>query len=223
MKTVITITGVDDASKFVPGILPGVAYPFVEWGILWSGEHKCGQPRFPSVETIEGLASQGVPLALHLCGKASKSFQKGTDEYLPEAFYCGAFSRIQINGYKPGTVKNFLLEDDPGLFILQSNNLETRTDVVNDALLYGCSVLYDTSGGRGITTPKLPTCNPQACGGYAGGINPSNVASIVEQAKVSGFKWIDMETGVRDGNDHMDIDKVVQVLKQCEPYVGYSL
>ena len=58
--------------------------------------------------------------------------------------------------------------------------------------------------------------------GYAGGINPGNVADkltfLMENEMVGDF-WIDMESGVRT-DDWFDIDKVRRVLEICEPIIS---
>ena len=82
------------------------------------------------------------------------------------------------------------------------------------------SVLLDASGGQGIDTPikVLPNADKPFKVGYAGGINPDNVADklayLIQHNEVGDF-WIDMESGVRT-DDWFDTDKVRRVLAICK-------
>ena len=78
------------------------------------------------------------------------------------------------------------------------------------------SVLLDASGGQGINT-DIEILNLPNKVGYAGGINPDNVADKLTYLLdncTSPF-WIDMESGVRT-NDWFDVEKVKQVLRICD-------
>lgn len=84
----------------------------------------------------------------------------------------------------------------------------------------GIQLLFDDSKGRGQSPdswPKLKTAQgtPLFCG-YAGGINPSNIAEqlpLIEEAAAGHPYWIDMETGVRTHNQ-FDLEKATSVLYQ---------
>jgi phosphoribosylanthranilate isomerase len=81
-------------------------------------------------------------------------------------------------------------------------------------------MLLDASGGRGIDTPiEILKTNIKV--GYAGGINPDNVADklsfLLEHVNTGEF-WIDMESGVRT-DDWFDLDKVVKVLGICQQVI----
>jgi phosphoribosylanthranilate isomerase len=69
--------------------------------------------------------------------------------------------------------------------------------------------LYDLSGGRGKAPAKWP---PHPGGerlhGYAGGIGPHNAAEVVGKIDSAGPFWLDMEGGVRDAQDRLDLEKV---------------
>ncbi len=85
---------------------------------------------------------------------------------------------------------------------------------------YGYSMLLDASGGRGIDTPiEILKTNVKV--GYAGGINPDNVADKLEYLfeNIPGDFWIDMESGVRT-DDWFDLDKVIKVLEICQPIIN---
>jgi phosphoribosylanthranilate isomerase len=83
-------------------------------------------------------------------------------------------------------------------------------------------VLLDASGGQGIDTPvEVAPAFSALKVGYAGGINPDNVAEkltyLLEHVETGDF-WIDMESGVRT-NDWFDLDKVYTVLEICQSII----
>ncbi|EEF26397.1 conserved hypothetical protein [Ricinus communis] len=86
------------------------------------------------------------------------------------------------------------------------------------------SVLLDSSRGKGVTPdawapPRVWSGQPLHTG-YAGGISPENIervldateAAIREHGNPGARYWLDMETGVRTGNQ-FDLQKVEQVLR----------
>ena len=85
--------------------------------------------------------------------------------------------------------------------------------------------LYDNSGGKGVAVQAsdLP-CMPNRLGqiyGFAGGLNPENVASTVEaltiRAEYGAIYWIDMETGVRNEAGKFSVKRCRRV---CEAVFG---
>jgi hypothetical protein len=79
--------------------------------------------------------------------------------------------------------------------------------------------LFDRSGGRGEAPGAWPRTRLRAFGriqGYAGGITPSNVLSVlrrIAETKPDGRPhWIDMESGVRTGG-WLDLDKCEAVCR----------
>ena len=56
--------------------------------------------------------------------------------------------------------------------------------------------------------------------GYAGGISPDTIENVLQSLdhNVLGLTWIDMESGVRDDNDYLDLDKVEFILKKAANY-----
>jgi len=87
-------------------------------------------------------------------------------------------------------------------------------DVTNHA------VLFDESAGRGISPDSWDAPLAGHFCGYAGGMNPDNVArniDIISKVAAGQTTWIDMETGVRT-NDHFDLGKVRRVLDIAGPF-----
>ena len=82
------------------------------------------------------------------------------------------------------------------------------------------AILFDASAGRGVAPEGWPAPIPDHFCGYAGGINPGNVARHIELIKEAGAEdtWIDMESGVRTEN-RFDLDKVREVLKIAAAHI----
>jgi len=204
----VTITGADDSVNPEDLIKISQDFPFVEWGILVS-EKRRGTPRYPTHKWITSLRTPRLPhLALHLCGSSARETLLGQDQWvmMPD------FERVQINGYVPGKYHGLVFIGREG-FILQCRNLRDLYKVATDAEQIGASILYDVSGGLGISPANWPNIPTGARMGYAGGINETNIVHVLEEIDIDNpHTWIDLETGARDDNDQFDLDKVRQIL-----------
>ena len=83
------------------------------------------------------------------------------------------------------------------------------------------SILFDQSGGRGqILDLSDINLNPYIKAGYAGGINPDNVADILMKLfkKTNHPFWIDVESGVRT-RDYLDLEKVYKLLTNAKEVI----
>lgn len=81
--------------------------------------------------------------------------------------------------------------------------------------------LYDSSGGHGKTTPVWLPPKGKYCG-YAGGLTPENLeVEIPKIAAVVGNHpiYLDMESGVRDSDDHFDLSRAELILKIAKEWV----
>lgn len=201
----LTFTGADDGVG-VGGMLDiGQHYP-VEWGILFSKTRQ-GTPRYPSLNWVRALTMEasrrGVRLSAHLCGEYSRLVAQGQPCGLEPLL--GAFARVQVNStatVDPTTVVRWSRTIGP---IPPRPILQCRGDFPHST---DVDWLYDPSGGQGLH----PSCWPSAPAGmqvgYAGGLNPSNIARVaaaVGNPHVS--YWLDAETGLRDGADRFSLDK----------------
>ena len=122
------------------------------------------------------------------------------------------FDRVQINtadpNVKPALISNWAQH------VEVSAILQCRGDFPE---VSGVEFLFDASGGRGLAPNSWPQGMPRRCG-YAGGLNPDNVAAAVADIGTkASLYWIDMETGVRDDHDRFSIDKCQAV---CEAVYG---
>ena len=112
MITTVTVTGADDSVK--PSDLAEVAaeYPFVEFGILFSGTKNRvrivegdppipNKPRFPSFDWMMELLCHVEPkshlaLSCHLCGQSARDFLEGVFLGGPQPINTH-FRRCQVN------------------------------------------------------------------------------------------------------------------------------
>ncbi len=231
LKTV-TITGADDAVDPQDLVALARAYPFCEIGILMSIKH--GKPRFPSRGWIDRLydAIQDEPchtaLAVHICGQWVLDLLVGRWDCAPSIpSICG---RIQINcGSNPGIFDRHRFVTAMR-HVIPGTTIIIQSDGINDHILDASVVaginakpLFDRSGGRGVLPDRgWPAAYVNGCG-YAGGLNPSNVAEqLAEIAKVCGQVpiWIDAETGLRDEKDKFSLIKAEAFLKAAKQFVS---
>jgi phosphoribosylanthranilate isomerase len=215
----VTITGADD--QVDPFALVALArdFPFVEWGVLFS-EKRTGTPRYPSTTWVEGLVGLDLRLSAHLCGQMARDTAGGR---LTTALGRTRFERLQINGYERTYLVGVsrLADCINHEIILQARGEEALQSVANDAtLLPRASVLFDPSGGRGIESFSWPKAPLGIRMGYAGGIAPENVETVVSQILaanghlLSRTIWLDMESGVRTSNDAFSLPRVREVLER---------
>ena len=220
-----SITGADDAVDPQELLKLSSEFPFAEWAILLLPA-RTGTARFPSTEWIRNFSklAQGLHTAMHLCDGALLGFIRGDTEILG---LMSGFKRIQLNlkfgdvegKYDPADLVKRVRDNAQFQFIIQYGKdkqslLPLLADVPNHA------VLYDDSAGRGISPDSWEPPLPGHFCGYAGGLNPANVAQQIEIiSKVApGYTtWIDMETGVRT-DDKFDLSKVRRVLELSKPY-----
>lgn len=221
----VSITGADDVVAIADLNAIGAEYPFVEWAVLWLPE-QAGKSRCPSLAWIENFIAtcEGAHKALHLCGSAFLGFSQNKPDVMR---MMKGFNRIQLNlefgnvegKYDLAAMLSQIRAHPEFEFIIQYTDrrrdlLPLLKDIPHHA------ILFDQSAGRGIAPDSWPApINGHFCG-YAGGINPDNIAGNIEKiAKESGSAqiWVDMESGVRT-NDRFDLAKVRRVLELSKPF-----
>jgi len=226
--THVTLTGADDDVTIDDLNAIAHRYPFAEFALLFMPE-QIGTPRCPSISWINDFREyyQGKHTAMHLCGEGFIGFTEERDDILETM---KGFDRIQLNlefgavegRYDPDAMIAQIKANPAHEFIIQytadkSALLPTLADIPSHALL------FDGSAGQGITPDAWPQpIDGHKCG-YAGGINPDNIGTVlkaIDATVTSGYEtWIDMETGVRT-NDRFDLDKVREVLQSVKD-TGY--
>jgi hypothetical protein len=180
-----------------------------------------------------------MTLAAHLCGTRVNEVLDGDDSFLSSLYALG-FHRVQINATAvngvdtsdlEGAVPKLLslIEKHDNLeFIIQKNGetkplwhgiLELPAGVPKNV-----TMLVDESKGTGILASSWPQPPVNYDIGYAGGIGPSNIKSVLQDVMVAGNGreiWIDMESSLRtidtNGNDAFDLNKCFQCINAvCE-------
>eukprot|EP01031_Cornospumella_fuschlensis_P044000 gene44000-53791_t len=173
-------------------------------------------------------------LAAHLCRDRCQQIIEGDFNFINQLAQQG-FQRMQINA----TAANGVVVEAERLSDYASNikaaaqslnqvefifqyNTET-TPIFEHLLAAGIpsnvSILYDASCGKGVAIQSFPspTLHPATKCGYAGGIGPKTIDSVLaavsDVAKTSSFPvWIDMESSLRAsvaGKDEFSIGSVM--------------
>jgi hypothetical protein len=217
LPTFITFTGADEWTDI--GRMQALAdlYP-IEWGILFSPKRQGIDPRYPPMTFVRKLVNAiGLhhDLAAHLCGDHtlhvidSHALPVDLDDML---LY--HFGRAQLNGapvHAAKQISTWAACRNVGPVMQCADGWPSATSV---------DWLYDKSGGRGKVPASWPAHPPAGRRiGFAGGLNPENVAQHIEA--IAGSRdltyWIDMETGVRDDDNRFSLDKCQAV---CEAVYG---
>lgn len=229
MKTLshCTLTGVDERTDLGQIAELSRTYPIVEWGFLYSPKRQ-GQPgRYPSVDFLlsafEALPAQ-VGVALHICGAGVPQFIDAEPVVSRLVQLVGQRGgRLQLNFNARTTEDGFTLSQlhaciagHPSVqFITQMNGAnadvwQALKDLPNHA------VLFDASGGKGVSADQWFSPLQGVSCGYAGGLGPGNVAEeLMKIRSVTGNVafWIDMEGKLRDTDDWFDLSAARSVLE----------
>ena len=213
--TFVTLTGVDAATPQTRLIDLSARFPKVEWGILLG---RAETPRYPSIDLINKWADRreqhGLRMALHLCGGFARRWIENDAEIVALA---RRFDRIQVNVVASRIDLPMLVD---GIRFVRHTNIITQHNAANEVLtasVMDCpnhSILFDTSGGRGVAPSAWPISFPGKACGYAGGLGPDTVAeqlALISQVAAAGY-WIDMEGQIRT-NDLFDLDRCERVLE----------
>lgn len=228
----VTITGADDSVHVEQLVALSERYPFVEWGILLSQSAMGIKYRFPSMNWLNHLSRNMVPMQLsgHICGRWVQDMLAGTGYSLKldlsHVLHC--FQRLQWNFH----AEHHLVRQEMMPDVLHSLKQQHifQMDGVNENLLtamrlQGINVvpLFDLSGGAGIVPAEWPPAINGLYCGYAGGLGPMNLEyELGRIAKAAGDAtiWIDMERRVRSQADRrFDLLKVEACLRIAEHWV----
>ena len=227
----MTCTGCDDHTNLDQMLTLQKEFPFLEFGILVHSS-KLGLGRYPSERWLQSLLARRnefTHLAMHVCGEKTLDFVfKPNKAYSYFAMIAKEFPRIQLN-LPAGYFDRLDINEFIGFFsnlhphqeiITQHNKAHENLHIVVGEPNH--AVLFDSSGGRGITRQSWPTPLPKKenrCG-FAGGLSPENLEKelpLLQAAAGDQEFWIDMETGVRT-NDRFDLSKVrrcAEIVRRC--------
>jgi len=225
-----TLTGIDQSVSLEALRQLVQEYPFVEFGVLYS-KTRAGKGRYPALDWIDYLANNaeelGLPrLALHICGTAVGEFIEGGDIVQ----LASKFGRIQLN------FRSEKFETDAIVRAIQLVAPQCRVITqVNDANAnlgerlryrncYNHEMLFDKSGGKGISPDDWPAVDRISGGkyGYAGGLGPENLAAElprIAQAAGDAPVWIDMEGKLRNADDQFDVERARACLAAVQSYL----
>lgn len=222
----VTLTGVDEQTDLNRLWELADQYPFAEFGILYSLSNQ-GSGRYPTLNWLDNIVkraeSNPIPLALHVCGSMVRHLLNNTDSI----DQIHIFERIQLNFVSRVGDQELLsslcdrFKDH--IFITQhfpSNNMLHTSKIRENH-----SILFDTSGGRGIIRKEWPNPFDSVVCGYAGGLGPDNLKEqlpLIEVASQGKPFWIDMESNLRT-EDKFDLNKVEQVLEICHKYMDAAI
>ena len=191
-------------------------------GILFRPDLE-GTPRYASKAWVDKLchvnktAHEHMRLAGHLCQSRCQEVLEGDATFVTELQTMG-FSRVQINATAANGVlvdkaktafyvQNMrnVMEAVPSLqFIIQDND-ETKSlwsKLVESEVppVKNMSLLFDASCGKGILATSFPAPMEKIPCGYAGGMGPGNIASVLDSVRAAADGqpvWIDMESSLR--------------------------
>jgi hypothetical protein len=225
----ITFTGIDGKTDLGALWELQQQYPIAEFGVLVAKNWRENGNRYFNPSYLDALDGRGLNLSAHLCGSIARAAVRGDFEPFRDwaRSFPFTFNRCQLNiATSKENPNSFELCLDTLLFdeiILQQKSVDDCELYFNSNTNKYVTVLLDASGGDGIDTPIRVLKGRKV--GYAGGINPDNVAEkltfLMENEAVGDF-WIDMESGVRT-DDWFDINKVVKVLEICNDVLnGYK-
>jgi len=239
--TKVTFTGADDTTNLKDLKQISKEYPFVEWGILYSEKQSGKGGRYPTEDKIKELThyKNGINTAVHLCGKVVADFLKTGFLMIDKDLYNHA-DRVQLNFNAKRNVPDMqrLMNGidfhlvRPGheyqnnmhkrvIFQVNENNQQFIDGIAPFVNSNDYHFLFDASGGRGTEIKNIPQPIEGKYCGYAGGLNPDNLKSVLEKLEKQLPEdleiWIDMETGVRT-NDVFSLSKVKKCLKIISEY-----
>lgn len=226
----VTLSGLDDGIDYEDIERFAEEYPRTEFGILLNTIRGGADKRYPSLEWIQGLKDRRVgKLAGHFCGMTSRHLIDGIvpkfDRF--SGYPIEIFDRIQINfAGKEYSSDNRefskILKETGKLFIFQMDGVnDWRLDDVRQRGVKAIP-FYDRSFGRGILPDSYPEGIAGLMCGYGGGLNPENIETELGKIAAAVGKlrscWIDLETGLRDGDDNFDFSRASAVLEVAAQY-----
>ena len=201
----LTITGADNQTPIEKMLSLSEAFPFLEWGILIS-KKSLGKISYPDLEWLDRLSSvsSSMNISGHICGIWLHEILQGRfpGEMIPQGF-----NRIQLNlaRYIPQVrIQNLKksLPPDKSYILQVGEYYQQGISLARDLILanYQVAVLYDVSGGSGISPTEWKVFPEDIPVGYAGGLGPDNLLhglKIIESVVGNRSIWIDMQAGIR--------------------------
>lgn len=221
----VSLTGPDDQTDLEDLRGLSMAYPFVEWALLYV-PHNEGAARNPTRAWRQAFfdAQLAGYSAVHLCG--SLAFEELLLGRLPSEILKADRLQLNINARKREFSDEQVLEVyrralqlGPDLILQYHVDstavIQTFLNTLTKADLPRVHVLLDESRGLGKAPEHWRW--PDELGtdvfvGFAGGLGPDNIAAVLTQLQRHGLRyWPDMESGLRTQNQ-FDTAKATCVL-----------
>lgn len=234
MVNKITFTGVDNRTDIRKLQEIYKAFPFVEFGILMSMNNTGSDTvnRFPHPLVIKNIKHAGIPYSVHVCGKLVRDAISTGQLEAVETFLAdngaGAPNQIQLNIKGFDKYEPFVCKGAIPIIIQVSDTKAAGYYELMRAQSENVHALFDISGGKGISGLNGGFdlgFDADGYVGFAGGLNPENVAfalGYITAGKQNDHDfWIDMESGVRT-DDWFDTEKVLAVCETAAPLMGYK-
>lgn len=232
-----TLTGVDEHTDLNRIANLSERFRDAEWGFLYSPKLQ-GQPgRYPSVDFIKKALNTLPPyanIAVHVCGKGVADLlnkEAVMQQLLLSVTQRAGGKRIQLNFNqinKPVDIpalRNLISENPSITFITQQNEANATLWMALEGI-ENHAVLFDSSGGRGVSPEAWPAPMPISCG-YAGGLGVDNITAqlkAISSVAPNSSHWIDMEGSLRDvdqhGHDWLNLDRCEAVLLATKNFVS---
>lgn len=183
-------------------------FPFLEIGILFSAGRAGAENRYPGIATIGSLIERlEAPIALHVCGEdVARTLSNDRGVARSESFLRHTkVGRIQLNlnaaraKWLPSVTEIDAIITEIGKPVIIQDN--SANQALNRSLnAPNHQVLFDASGGLGVSPAAWPTpIFGKACG-YAGGLGPDTIVTALHQIEAAAGSqpvWIDMENRLR--------------------------
>lgn len=212
----VTITGIDVHTDLARAKALCVRYP-LEFAMMCDPVREGRNTRVPDPGFAAELAQHFAPseLAFHLCGDYADAALRLDLPRLDARFGLSRVRRLQVNTsqHSAQDIANLQrLARRTGCFVIAQNTKHMIPFVD------GVQFLDDQSAGRGVIPehrappdPAYVTTGSGVPVGYAGGLSPSNLATqlaSLQQVNPSHPYWIDTASGVRNDDNHLDLDLV---------------
>ena len=228
-----TFTGVDEKTDLKELVRLSKAFPFVEWGLLYSPKRAGTGGRYMSYDSIKNILEtmpSNVNLSVHFCGDSVANLLNTEDlEYQLFLLIEKRRGRVQLNFNlsKDKAVNVKLLTTFTAIhkdveIITQGN--ENNAHLLDEMPhLDNHAILFDSSGGCGIVCTEWHRPIPNKHCGYAGGIGEENIDNVLNSIEkvvtIDGNQvkfWIDMEGSLREVNQN---GEDLFNLERCEAIV----
>ncbi len=225
MISICTFTGIDAKTDLNRVLELSDKYPFLEFGVLLSLTPGDKDARYMAPSVVElvlkELARHDVNTALHVCGSAVNAYVAGDQVVKRPALYA---DRIQLNfsaNVAPFTIEDLDKAISTAPYKIITQHFPPNADLVTALKAKNHQVLFDLSGGRGVSADEWPDAFESKITGFAGGLGLETIDAALPKIGKASSKtnsWIDMESGIRT-NGYLDLDLCEAIAQKVAPYI----